>query len=92
MTEMPVTKGRGTLGRLIDQIRESGEPIYFTRHGRPVAVLVDVDSYRRLVEVADNQWEPGSSPLTAEELIDGLQEADKLLRALVKRAAPTRGT
>jgi prevent-host-death family protein len=90
MTEMPVTQGRGILGRLIDQVQRTGEPVHFTRHRRPVAVLIDVETYRRLVQVAESRWDPGGSALTTEELVDGLQKACELLRALADQAAPSR--
>ena len=31
--------------RLLSDIRDSGEPVLITEHGKPAAYLVDVDSY-----------------------------------------------
>jgi antitoxin Phd len=54
MKEMAVSEARGHLADLIDTTHRSGEPVYVTRRGRRVAVILDPDSYERLlVEVED---------------------------------------
>lgn len=54
MTEMAVSEARDHLADLIDTTRRSGEPIYVTRRGRRVAVILDPESYDKLVEDAED--------------------------------------
>ncbi len=53
MSEFAVSEARNRLAEAIDLAR-SGEPVYMTRRGRRVAVLVDAASYDALVEVAED--------------------------------------
>lgn len=53
MSELAVSEARNRLAEAIDLAR-SGEPVYMTRRGRRVAVLVDADSYDALVEAAED--------------------------------------
>lgn len=53
MSEMPVSEARNRLADAIEMAR-SGEPVYVTRRGRRVAVLVDPESYETLVEAAED--------------------------------------
>ncbi|MGH9156684.1 MAG: type II toxin-antitoxin system prevent-host-death family antitoxin [Acidimicrobiales bacterium] len=39
---------------MIDRARASGEPVYVTRRGRRVAVIVDSDAYDALVDSAED--------------------------------------
>ncbi|HVB94395.1 MAG TPA: type II toxin-antitoxin system Phd/YefM family antitoxin [Acidimicrobiales bacterium] len=54
MTEMPVSDAREHLAEAIDRARTTGEPVYVTRRGRRVAVIVDSDAYDDLVEAVEN--------------------------------------
>jgi prevent-host-death family protein len=54
MTEMPVSNAREHLAEAIDRARTTGEPVYVTRRGRRVAVIVDSDAYDALVEAVEN--------------------------------------
>jgi prevent-host-death family protein len=54
MTEMAVSEARDRLADLIDTTRRSGEPVYVTRRGRRVAVILDPDAYERLLEDAED--------------------------------------
>ena len=49
--EITTTKARDQLGRLID--RAHVDPVYLTRHGRRVGVIVDADTLDRLMEAAE---------------------------------------
>lgn len=40
-------EARTHLGEILDKIRYQKRPLYIERHGRPVAVLVDVESYEK---------------------------------------------
>ena len=53
MSEFAVSEARIRLAEAIDLAR-SGEPVYMTRRGRRVAVLVDAASYDALVEAAED--------------------------------------
>lgn len=46
----PVTEFRANAARFIDQVRETGEPVFLTQHGRSAAVLLDVDAYEALMD------------------------------------------
>jgi prevent-host-death family protein len=52
MSELAVSEARDHLAEVIDRAR-SGEPVYVTRRGRRVAVVVDADAYDALVEEAE---------------------------------------
>jgi prevent-host-death family protein len=52
MTELAVSEARERFADAIEQARRSGEPVYVTRRGRRVAVIVDADAYERVVEAA----------------------------------------
>lgn len=53
MDQLAVSQARDHLADVIDEVRRSGEPVYVTRRGRRVAVIVDVDAYDRIVEAAE---------------------------------------
>lgn len=46
----PVTEFRANAAQFIEQVRETGAPVYLTQHGRSAAVLLDVEAYEALVE------------------------------------------
>ena len=52
MSELPVSEARSRLAEAIEMAR-AGEPVYVTRRGRRVAVLVDAASYDALLEAAE---------------------------------------
>jgi prevent-host-death family protein len=52
MSELAVSAAREHLAEAIDQAR-AGEPVYVTRRGKRVAVIVDAREYEALVEAAD---------------------------------------
>jgi len=52
MSEIAVSEARDHLAAAIERAR-SGEPVYVTRRGRRVAVIVDADTYDSLVEDAE---------------------------------------
>ncbi len=54
MTEMAVSEARQHLADVIDSVSRSGEPVYLTRRGRAVAVVVDPAVFDRLIEAAEN--------------------------------------
>jgi len=46
---MPISDLRRQAGRLIKMVREGGDVVYITQHGRPAAVLVDYEQYEALL-------------------------------------------
>lgn len=46
----PVTEFRANAAQFIEQVRETGEPVILTQHGRSAAVLLDVASYEALMD------------------------------------------
>ncbi len=54
MQEIAVSQARDHLAEVIEEARRSGEPVYVTRRGRRVAVIVDADAYDRVVEAAED--------------------------------------
>ena len=54
MTEVAVSDARNRLAEVIEECRQSGEPISVTRRGRRVAVIVDSVTFDRLLDSADD--------------------------------------
>ncbi|MGH8777397.1 MAG: type II toxin-antitoxin system Phd/YefM family antitoxin [Jiangellaceae bacterium] len=54
MTDIAVSEAREHLADLIDSTRRSGQPVYVTRHGHRVAVILDPEIYDRLVDQAED--------------------------------------
>jgi prevent-host-death family protein len=52
--ELTVSQARENLAELIDRTQRSDEPVVLTRHGRPVAVVLDHALFERLDTVP---WE-----------------------------------
>jgi prevent-host-death family protein len=46
----PVTEFRANAAQFIEQVRETGEPVILTQHGRSAAVLLDVEAYESLMD------------------------------------------
>ena len=53
MTDLAVSEARQHLAAAIEETRRTGEPVYVTRRGRRVAVIVDADTYDRVVATAE---------------------------------------
>ena len=54
MSELAVSEARDRFADAIEEARRSGEPVYVTRRGRRVAVIIDADAYDALVEQAED--------------------------------------
>jgi prevent-host-death family protein len=52
MSELAVSDARDRLAEVIEQAM-AGEPVYVTRRGRRVAVIVDAEAYDALVDAAE---------------------------------------
>lgn len=49
-----MSEARNRLADVIEEAQRSGEPISVTRRGRPVAVILDPDTFDRLVDIAED--------------------------------------
>ena len=47
---MPISDLRRKTKDVIDAVRDRGDAVYITQHGRPVVVLVDYERYEQLLE------------------------------------------
>jgi prevent-host-death family protein len=54
MTTMAVSQVRENIAELIDGARLSKEPVYVTRRGKTVAVIVDPEIFEELLEIAED--------------------------------------
>ena len=54
MSEMSVSAARGDFAGAIERARRSGEPVYVTRRGQRLGVIVDADAYDALVEAGED--------------------------------------
>jgi prevent-host-death family protein len=54
MSDVAVSEARSRLAEIIDEARRSREPVYVTRRGRRVAVIVDADIYDEIIEDAED--------------------------------------
>lgn len=54
MNEVAVSDARNRLAEVIEATRRSGEPISVTNRGKRVAVIVDSETFDRLVDTADD--------------------------------------
>jgi prevent-host-death family protein len=51
---MPVSDLRRKTSDVLNVVRETGDAVYITQHGRPVVVLVDYERYEQLLAQAQN--------------------------------------
>jgi antitoxin YefM len=61
----PVTEFRANAAAFIDQVQATRKPVVLTQHGRGTAVLLDIDSFERLLD----EVELLRDVLTAEEQV-----------------------
>ena len=54
MIEAAVSDVRNRLAEMVENARQSGEPISVTRRGRRVAVILGPEAFDRLVDSADD--------------------------------------
>ena len=50
LKRIPFTEARETLSSLIDEVQKSGQPIAITRHGKPAAVLMNMEAMEHKIE------------------------------------------
>jgi prevent-host-death family protein len=47
---LPITDLQRRAGQIVDALRESDEPVVITQRGRPAAILISAEKYRRIEE------------------------------------------
>jgi prevent-host-death family protein len=67
MTEMAVSEAREHLAELIDSAQRTGEPVYLTRRGRAVAVVVDPVVFEKLLEDAEDALDRAELAIARDE-------------------------
>lgn len=67
MTEMAVSEAREHLAEVIDSAQRTGKPVYLTRRGRAVAVVIDPVVFDRLVEDAEEVLDRAELTLARDE-------------------------
>jgi len=67
MTDLALSELRDHLADAIDSARQSGEPVYVTRRGKRVAVIVDAETYDHLLSVAEDQLDRHELRVAREE-------------------------
>ncbi len=75
---MPISDLRRNAGEVLTTVREGGDVIYITQHGRPVAVLVEYERYEamleQLVDLADLAAIEATANEPARDYADFLKE------------------
>ena len=64
---------RKRLTDILDRLPETGGEIVVTQHGKPQAILLDLESYLNLYETLEDLQRPGF----IESIYKGLKEIDK---------------
>jgi prevent-host-death family protein len=67
MTEMAVSEAREHLAEVIDSAQRTGEPVYLTRRGRAVAVVVDPVVFEKLLDDAEDALDRAELALARDE-------------------------
>lgn len=67
MTEIAVSEAREHLAEVIDSAQRTGEPVYLTRRGRAVAVVVDPALFEKLVTDAEDALDRAELALARED-------------------------
>ena len=83
---MPISDLRRNTSRVLQSVREGGEIVYITQHGRPTAVLVDYEQYESMVtQLEESAKKPASGKeaqlMAAAQLLLADYESDADLTA-----------
>ena len=55
VTILPTNEVRNRIGTLLNRLRETGEPIFISRHGQAEAVLLSVDRYNAMMDLLEDR-------------------------------------
>ncbi|MCB9419062.1 MAG: type II toxin-antitoxin system Phd/YefM family antitoxin [Ardenticatenaceae bacterium] len=83
---MPVSDLRRQTSQVLKSVREGGDVVYITQHGRPAAVLVDYEQYESMMaQLEDAAEKPVSNKeaqlMAAAQLLLADYESDSELTA-----------
>lgn len=67
MSEITVSDAREHLAEVIASASRSGDPVYLTRRGKPVAVIVDPGVFERLLSDAEDALDRAELAMAREE-------------------------
>ena len=86
---MPVSDLRRHTSRVLKTVREGGDVVYITQHGRPAAVLVDYEQYESmLAQLQESATKPASGKeaqlMAAAQMLLTDYEADTELTAFTE--------
>lgn len=70
MSDVAVSDVKRQLGALIDRVRLMHEPVFLTRRGRRVVVIVDVDDFNRLRELASDAEDALAAVAARQEVVE----------------------
>jgi len=71
MTTMTVSQVRQRLSDVVDQARMERQPVYLTRHGQPVAAIIDAKQLDQLVEAAEDLADIHAAEAARQEMAAG---------------------
>ena len=80
MKTFSAKEAKDAFGRLIDTAHQ--EPVEIQKKGRPVAVLVSLDEYKRL-QAHEDAWWAAEADKAAKEGFIGVDESEKFLAGLL---------
>ncbi|NUM88729.1 MAG: type II toxin-antitoxin system Phd/YefM family antitoxin [Bdellovibrionales bacterium] len=80
MKKFSAKEAKDEFGRLLDTARQ--EPVEIQKKGRPVAVVVSLEEYRRL-EALENAWWASEAEKALKEGRLGTKDSEKLLGDLL---------
>jgi len=81
LKKIPFTDAREELSSLIDEVQSSGRPITITRHGKPVAVLMNMEALEQKLNTVEKRtwtlrgsgvWE--GDPADIDNAIEGIRK------------------
>ena len=67
MKELAVSEARERMAEIIEEARQTGDPIALTNRGRPVAVLVAPDVFEALSRDAEDAFDRAVVTLSSED-------------------------
>jgi len=54
MSTMTISEARARFSDVADRARIDKEPVYLTKHDRPIVAIIDADQLNRLLELAED--------------------------------------
>lgn len=85
MRSMAAKEAKNHFGELLDTARR--EPVTIERNGRPVAVVLSVEDFKRFEEIEDAVWGARAEAVEKEGDWLGPEKSEKLLQKLLNAKA-----